>query len=157
MLGGWTVGPFLRIASHKNLQSRSTEAGVGNPTYQEVLTKMIPAEVVALYLGGKTAIEAYFSNSAATPREPSWGYWLGWTLFCLVIVLLYRLWATSDHTHSVPPEWPAVAMAAVSFLIWVYSFGDVFNAFGIWLPLLATLLVLAWTFGAPLIYQRSLK
>jgi hypothetical protein len=118
---------------------------------------MIPAEVVALYLGGKTAIEAYSSNSSVMPHETSWGYWLGWTIFCFVVVCLYRLWATSDRARRVPPEWPAVVIAAISFLIWVYSFGDVFNALGIWLPLLATLLVLGWTFLVPLIYQHSLK
>jgi hypothetical protein len=149
--------PYLRLASHPNLQSLS-RARDEPPSYPEALLKLIPAEVVGLYLGGKNAIEAYFHDSSAAVRaaeEPV--FWLGWTVICFVAVIAVRRWATSDKGAAVPPEWPAVGLAAISFLVWVYSFGDVFRVtFHIWHALVATLLVLVWTFASPQAYRKYL-
>ncbi len=117
--------------------------------------KLIPSEVVGLYLGGKNGIEAYFAASAAEADGSQSFFWIGWTLFCLLGLVLHRRWATSEPSAGIPPEWPAIGLAAVSFLVWVYSFGDVFKiSFDVWHPLVATLLVLAWTFSSPIVYGR---
>lgn len=147
---------YLRIARHKNLESLSEDSAKATnfEKYQEALAKLIPAEVVALYLGGKNAIQTYFHDGATTSdagSEP--GFWIGWLVISFLGLVAYRRWATSDKSHGVPPEWPAVAISAVSFLVWVYSFGDAFRIVNVWHPLVATLLVLAWTFAAPLVYR----
>ena len=105
---------------------------------------MIPAEIVGLYLARRTAINTKFpSGTASDPNallsEP-WA-WLIWGVFCLVVVFFVRRWATSDKARDVPPEAGAVAIAMISFAIWVYSFGDLFRVLlHVWDPLLATFL-----------------
>jgi hypothetical protein len=142
-------------------------------SYLARLIKLIPSEVVGLYLAGKGGIQSKFHDSAvgktagkavgaadstATASASilsAQEYWIGWTLFCLVAVVVIRVWATSDKKRGVSPEWVAVLIATVSFVIWVYSLGDVFDqALHIWDPLLASLLVLGWTFLVPLVYKE---
>lgn|GEM_PF-1078842 len=132
--------------------------------YLDRLVKLIPAEVVGLYLAGKSVIQAVYAKDTAaaegadryallTEQAP---YWIGWTLFCLAALIWVRAWATSSPKDGVAPEWGAVSIAALSFLIWVYNFGDVFAlAPDLWVPLLAALLVIAWTFVVPLIYRDA--
>jgi hypothetical protein len=47
----------------------------------------------------------------------------------------------------------AVAIAAVSYVIWVYTLGDVFVYWGIWQARLSSLLMVAWTFVVPIFYK----
>lgn len=109
--------------------------------YLERLLKLIPSEAVGLYLAGRSAIQATFSGNSDSPAEALAGtpnalpYWAGWTLFCLVAVIWVRGWATSDRENDLGPEWPAVAIAAVSFIVWAHSLRDLFAQFhGVWLP-----------------------
>jgi hypothetical protein len=103
--------------------------------------------------------------AAANPQQgfiSENAYWIGWTLFCFVAVIIVRAWATSDTERDVKPEWPAVGIAATSFLVWVYSLGDAFARpkiffgleHGIWEPLLAMLIVFAWTLIVPVVYRE---
>ncbi len=121
--------------------------------YLNRLVQLIPAEVVGLYLAGRSAIEDHFSNQPQSHTEP-W-FWIGWALVCLVAVVLVRAWATSDRPAGRPPEWIAVAIATVSFAIWVYSLGDITRALKLDSAnaLIAILLVLFWTFVVPIIYR----
>lgn len=146
--------PFLRLSPHKNLKSMGADSGGSGPSYQEKLTKLIPAEVVALYLGGKNLIEAFFAApaNATDGSAPIW--WWVWTAVCFGAVYVYRAWATSDSQVRVPPDYPAVFIAMASFVVWVYGFGDAFQISGLWHPLAASLLVLLWTLLAPKIFER---
>ena len=81
-----------------------------------VLTHTLPGKSVSLQ---------------GTPPAGRW-LWIGWTLFCLAMVWALRRWMTSDKTAGVPAEWSAVWMAVLSFVVWVYSFGDVFQLLGWW-------------------------
>ena len=133
----------------------ATKAVSGVPptdkAYMDRLLKLIPAEIVALYLAGKVQIAAQYpvpeSSSTATI------VWAVWTAVCLVVLVLVRRWATSDGQAGVPPEWPAIGLTAVAFLIWIYSLGDVFQLLGLFNALLASLLVLVWTTVVPLFYK----
>ncbi|MFM9863314.1 MAG: hypothetical protein ACKVRO_06880 [Micropepsaceae bacterium] len=146
--------PFLRLASFRPA-GEAADLPAPEKGYQEALVKLIPSEIVGLYLGGKNAIEGYFRGDARPPdagAEPM--FWMVWTVLCFVALIAFRRWATSDEKEKIPPEWPAISLAATSFLVWVYSFGDVFeHGLGVWHPVVATLLVLAWTFSVPLIYR----
>ena len=133
-----------------------------NPTkeYLDRLVKLVPAEVIGLYLGGKSLIQsAYGEQSDIGLWSEQSLFWLGWAVFCLAAVVWLRGWATSDKSGGVAPEWGAVAIAALSFIFWVLSTGDPV-AFLVedadikpWHRLLPGLLVLAWTFVVPLIYR----
>ncbi len=149
--------PF-RIAHHPNavhLGGGRTDDDVAKD-YVAKLIRLIPGEIVALYLAGRAAITGYFEGNQSRLSEPA--TWIAWTVVCLGLLFLVRIWGTKDKKLAVPPEWRAIGIAAASFVIWVYSSGDVFKiAFGIWNPLIATLLMLVWTFVTPFIYDPDSK
>ena len=76
-----------------------------------------PSELVGVYLVGKAGIQAGFTDKADHSQDmfSEGTYWIGWTVFCLLAVIAIRSWATSDEVT--PVEKPAVAIAAISFLI----------------------------------------
>ncbi len=127
------------------------------PNYAEKLVKLIPAEVVALYLAGQstisTAFEADVQSSTFFTEPWAWGLW---TLLCLVGLIFLRAHLTQGE--GVGPEKPAIVISAVAFLLWVYAFGDVFQQEEIWgrnihNSLLASLLLIAGNFFAPFLYN----
>ena len=140
-------GASLRIERH-GIQTESSApvgfAGGGPSKYAEAVAKLIPGEVVAAYLSGKAVLQA------DTP-PPSVYWWIGWTVFCFAVVIGLRRWMTSDTANGVPAEWSAVCISALSFVVWVYSFGDVFQILGWWSRAGAALVLIGWTLGAPLL------
>lgn len=149
----------LRI---KNASGTRAVAPPDDPmkAYLERLVKLIPAEVVGLYLAGKSLIQTAYGVDPLPPGHDNaaaqQAYWLGWTFFCLFAVVAVRAWATSSARQGIKPEWPAVAIATISYVVWVYSFGDVFRYYGPdWSSLAAGLVVLAWTFSVPFFYRDT--
>jgi hypothetical protein len=103
--------------------------------------KMIPSEVIALYLVGAGVIP-----------QPVRFALLAWSLVCLVAVVLVRSLGSRDPEKGAGPQWSSVAISSMAFVIWLYSLGGVFAAFGVYVPYFGSLLVLAFTFFVPLIY-----
>ncbi len=121
-------------------------------SYGARLLKLVPAEVIALYLAGRGVIRADADPIAgATPQTAL----LVWTAIGLVAVVAIRWWGTGDRALGEKPQKMAVVISALSFLVWIYSIGDVFADQGIHDPKLAALLVIAWTFAAPLVYRGA--
>lgn len=111
--------------------------------YLEKLMKMIPAEVVGLYLVG----------SGVVPEEEH-AILLSWTVFCFAAVIVVRAIGTRDPMGG-PPQWGAVLISSVSFVIWIYSVGGSFRWYlgQHYEPYVGSLLVLAWTFLVPMVYS----
>jgi hypothetical protein len=147
-------GAPLRIERHENQKSLGPGGGddeaSGVGKWAEAVTKLIPGEVVAAYLSGKSILQ-----TGSPP--PSIGWWIGWTVFCLAVVIGLRRWMTSDKAGGVPAEWSAVWISVLSFLVWVYSFGDVFDMLGWWSKTGSSLVLIGWTLAAPLILFGSKK
>jgi hypothetical protein len=114
--------------------------------YLEKLMKMIPGEIVGLYLVGSGIIP-----------EGEHAYLLGWSLFCLLALFAVRIAGTRDPDRQMPPQWGAIAVSAVAYVIWIYSLGGPFRLYlgTAYKPFLGSLLVLAWTFVIPLIYTPA--
>jgi hypothetical protein len=74
------------------------------------LVKLIPGEVVGIYLIGVGVIPP--EQKIALPI---------WAIACLGFVVLSRWYATSDPANNVPPQWRAVCISSVSFVIWTYT------------------------------------
>jgi hypothetical protein len=130
--------------TRKTIRSVAREPTTDFKDYLGRLTKLIPAEVISLYLVGKGIIQA------------DRNLLLFWTLFCFVGVILVRLYGTADPQKNLPPQLSAVFIACISYLIWIYSMGDVFVTLGVHFPSLSSLLVLSWTFVVPYIYKGDL-
>lgn len=139
-------GAPLRVERHENQKSLGPEAadtGGGVEKWAMAVAKLVPGEVVAAYLAGKSILQG--------PPPSSIAWWSGWTFFCLAAVFGLRRWMTSDTAAGVPAEWSAVIMSTLSFVLWVYSFGDVFKLLGVWDERGSGLFLIAWTLVAPLI------
>jgi len=113
-------------------------------SYMERLVKLIPAEVVGLYLVGQGIIPPAEKVALVV-----------WSIVCLGLVVLVRAKTTGDRVNSISPQWSAVAVSTVSFVIWVYTMPGPFQAFNLAVPFVGSLAVLVWTFIVPFLYQGS--
>jgi len=114
--------------------------GGGLPEYTDRLMKLIPAETVSVYLAGHNVIPA---DDHITP--------VVWGCFCLIGVVLIRWLGTKEPGRG--PQIGTVCISAIAFVIWMYSMGGPFVQFGLYVPYIGTLLILAWTFLTPLFYR----
>jgi len=121
------------------------EKGAGLKDYLERLMKMIPAEVVGLYLIG----------SGIVPEGQRTGL-LVWSIACLIGVVVVRAYGTADPEKDQTPQWSVVLISSGAFVIWIYSLGGVFELYKLHVPYIGSLLVLAWTFFVPIFYKGSL-
>jgi len=101
----------------------------------ERLVKLVPAEILAVYMAGR-------SHAAAIDGA--------WPLVCLALLVVVRIWGT--HERGRGPQWSAIAVAAISFLIWVLAIDGRILTLAVNSDL-ASLLVLVWTTVAPLIVR----
>jgi hypothetical protein len=108
--------------------------------YLDRLLKLIPAEVLSLYLVGVGIIPSEKHVVA-----------IGWAIFCLMAVALVKAYGTSDDDTS--PDWTHVCISMIAFVLWVYSLGGPFVVLKLHEPYLASLLILAFTFIAPFAYR----
>jgi uncharacterized membrane protein len=122
------------------------ERSAGFQTYLDRLIKLIPAEVVGVYLVGVGVIPAGQDIGSAA-----------WTGVCFLVVILVRAKATRDSAQNLGPQWVAVAVSAVSFAIWAYTMGGPFVTYHLYVGWIGALAVLLWTFGVPYFYRGSLK
>lgn len=110
-------------------------------SYLDRLVKMIPAEIVTLYL-----------------------FWLGIfndkpvlltisAIVCFLAVIAIRIWGTRDAQKKLPPDYIAVAISAFAFIIWVYALGGPFQAYNIlYFPEAKMFIVPAYTVFVPMFY-----
>lgn len=110
--------------------------------YLDRLLRMIPGEVVGLYMIGSGFIPAEYSN------------WLiGWSILCLVLVFIVRWFGTADPKADKKPQPVPVLIAAGAFVIWLYWLGGPFIILKIHKPFIGSLLVLVWSFVIPIFYH----
>ena len=99
------------------------------------LVKLVPAEIVAVYLAGRPLAQEHYAGV--------------WPVACLVLTIVVRAFGTSDSSG---PQWLSVGVSAVSFVLWVYATGGQFLTY----PLdvnLAGLAVLVWTTLVPVFWR----
>ena len=102
------------------------------------LVKLVPAEVVAVYLAGRPLAQERYAAI--------------WPVVCLALVVIVRAWGTSDRRG---PQWISVLVSAVSFVLWVYAMGGQFLTYNVDVNL-ASLAVLVWTTLVPVFWRGEL-
>ena len=105
-------------------------------TYMERLVKLVPSEVIGVFLAGRGYAET----------------WIGiWSVICLVLVFISRVWGTREQGK--PIQWSGVVVSLISFAIWIYAIGA--NMLNLVLPDkgIAYIAVLVWTFAVPYFYK----
>lgn len=104
--------------------------------YMERLVKLVPSEVIGIFLAGKGYAET----------------WVGtWTAVCMVLVLISRIWGT--HEKGKPIQWVGVVVSFISFAIWIYAIGSHLLNFVLPDDGIAYVAVLVWTFIVPYFYK----
>jgi hypothetical protein len=108
-------------------------------TWLSRLVKLVPAEVVAVYLAGRPLAQENYAGL--------------WPVVCLVLTGIVRAWGTSDRRG---PQWVSVAISAVSFVLWVYATGGHFLTYQVDVNL-AGLAVLVWTTLVPMFWKGDAR
>lgn len=111
--------------------------------YLDRLLKMIPAEIVSLYMIGT----GFITTAQDTIL-------VAWSVICFLLVFVVRIYATKDPAKKEPPQWTAIIISALAFVIWLYWMGGPFVLYPeIHDKTIASLLVLLWTFVIPIFYK----
>lgn len=110
--------------------------------YFDKLMRLIPAEIVAIY-----------PPVASTIPEDSRAVYL-WPLVALVILIITRARLSRDPERGLGPQWGAVCVSAVSFLIWVYTLDGILveKVIGAYYPHWSLIAVIFWTYLTPLFF-----
>lgn len=140
------TAPFRIYRPDVGVKTVAREGNEEFRSYLDRLLKMIPGEVVGLYLIGNGFI----------PKDQAIALAI-WAAVCLVGVIFIRAYGTADPAANKPPQWGPVAISSIAFLIWVYTLGGPFAAFNLAVPYIGSLLVLAWTFFVPIFYKGPLE
>jgi hypothetical protein len=140
--GGTGMTAPFRIENQDKLRTTPPTASVEFRDYLGRLLKMIPAEVVGVYMIGAGIIPQ-------TERVVS----AIWAFICLGLVFLVRIYGTRDPDKKKPAQPLPVLIAAGAFVIWIYSQGGPFEQFGLYVPYIGSLAVLLWTFVIPIFYK----
>src|SRR6266404_6635747 len=77
------------------------------------VSKLIPAEVVGIYLTGRQVA----ADHSAVGQ---------WAALCLALTILFRVVGTSQNIRESfkTAQWDAVIYTAISYVIWIYAMGD---------------------------------
>jgi hypothetical protein len=141
------AAPFRIERKDVGVRAVAAEGGGGEALkfYLEKLLKMIPAEVVGLYMIGNGLIPK--GNNVAL---------VIWSVVCLIGVFVVRGYGTADKAEGKRADWTMVIISAIAFVIWLYNLGGPFAAYpGVHQPYIGSLLVLVWTFFIPYIYKGA--
>ena len=136
--------PFRIRRSDAGVERVSAQTSEVFKDYLDRLMKMIPGEVIGLYLIG----------SGFIPEDQHVGL-LIWSIICLIGVVAVRAYGTTDSEKNLPPQWSVVIISSVAFVIWIYLLGGAFKLYGLHVPFIGSLLVLAWTFFVPIFYKGT--
>ncbi|MEQ8786506.1 MAG: hypothetical protein RIC55_09410 [Pirellulaceae bacterium] len=113
--------------------------------YFDRLMRLIPAEIVAVY-----------PPIASTIPKGSWAIFV-WPFVAIVLLIVNRAVFSRDPDRNVGPDWRAVTVSAISFLIWVYTLDGILveSVFGAYYPHWGLILVVAWTYLTPLLFRSN--
>ena len=144
--------PFRIISRKRSLKAEQyVDVTTGFKDYLERVLKLIPAEIITLYLTGSCLIPI---NSTVGWTAETIGHLL-YAVACLALVVVLRIFGTQDAQEKKPVQWPTVIISSISFIIWVYQLGGPFKGFfGLYYYQWAgSLAIMLWSFVVPLFYK----
>jgi hypothetical protein len=140
-----TRGP--RLEENQPSPPPPPDPNAGFKEYLSRLLKMIPAEIVGLYMIGSGFIPS---------DQPL--VLIIWSAVCLVLLIILRIWGTADPAAGKPSQPVPVFISAIAFVIWLYWLGGPFSAYpdhNLHVEFVGSLLVLVWSFIVPIFLKGS--
>lgn len=139
--------------------SQVSALGTSQPapdSYTERLVKLVPADLISLYLGFITIVKAFTKKTVNTTTadaasvqatDPTPVYWI---LFGLMLVSAPWYLKKSGNMPT-----KQIIICMVSFAVWVFSLGELIQGslFGFPAEMYVALLVPFYTFMAPTFYK----
>jgi hypothetical protein len=106
--------------------------------YTDRLLKLVPAEVVALWV----TVSGIIASASKVPA------WLPWIVFALMLVLTpFYLRRVAKVTKL-----RQVALSTIAFVVWIFSLGVVpFGDLSWYMPLYGAILLPIYTFAVPIV------
>lgn len=129
-----SVAPFRIVRRRRQAGAGGVQDGLKD--WMDRLIKLIPSEVTAAYLA---------------LRGPAGDLAGWWALVCLGLVVFIRAWGTSVPEKG--PQWKAVGISAVSFVIWVYVTEGQLATWPIKNHFVPTAALIVWTTVVPYFYR----
>jgi hypothetical protein len=130
-------GPVV-LTVEKPKRTKSAKKEEGDP-YMLRLVKLVPAEIVSLYLS--------YKDQAAE--------WIGgWAVVCLVLLLISRTIGTKGDGK--PIQIGSILIAVVSYVLWIYATGGHFPRMEVsadWPKGIVSVAVGVWTWAIPRFYH----
>jgi hypothetical protein len=109
--------------------------------YLERLLKMIPGEIVGVYMIG---------SGFLPPDAPA--FMIGWPVVCLILLIILRIYGTAEGND--PWQRVPVFVAAGAFVLWIFWLGGPFELLQVpYRENLASLAVAVWSFVIPIFYK----
>ncbi len=112
--------------------------------YLTKLLKLIPAEIVTLYI----TLSAILESSKESTKN------LELTVFIIVLILtpLYIYIITKEESKK--PPWKQIVVSTLSFVVWVFALGGPFLYFKWYKRIYGALFLPIYTFLIPLIFRK---
>jgi hypothetical protein len=92
--------------------------------YSERLLKLIPSEVLSLYLVVRGLWKVPLKLDSPPAQGASLSFLDLWPIICIVLLILLRLWGTRTTRDWKTTQPIAVGISVISFVIWIYTLGD---------------------------------
>lgn len=148
-LGLVQPAPAAQAPSPQTGAPPTSAQGTALQDYIGRVIRLIPADIVALYLGLHGVI------ASAAGNDPSAGAalpWLPWLMLCLT--LYARAWGSRDPSGSwASVQWSGVLISVISFAVWVLNLGHPVALLPAIKPWLGSTVLLIWTFLVPRLYH----
>ncbi|MGL6095533.1 MAG: hypothetical protein ACRC7O_07025 [Fimbriiglobus sp.] len=133
------------------------QPGDGLESYFQRVIKLVPAEVVAIYVPICELIDGRLSTAAAaeppaSDRVAAVLQW-AWPVLCMGILVLIRARFTAGPRPDQKTQWGAVVVSTIAFVVWVYQLGGPFRAVGWHDPLIGLILMIVASFILPIFYE----
>ena len=146
--------PF-RVERRSLIRTQAAGVATQSPAQQQLadyisrLIKLIPTEIVGLYL----TVRGFWKGSTNSGGNLGQQTFLtSWPLVCMVLVIMSRAWGTRSADGAWETlQWVPIAIATVSFVIWIYAVGDTVLGFEVTPPAVSTAIVI-WMFIVPYFY-----
>jgi amino acid transporter len=133
---------FLRIRkAPKGLHFSDNNDDKNIDFYLSRLIKLIPSDILALYVFGENLIPEEIMTARVI-----------FAIICLMLVAVSRYQWTKE-INSNEPQWPVIVISMISFCIWVYSIGSLFEIAGLQEKWLGSLMIATWVVIVPYIYH----